>query len=165
MKKIIENLANIFGTTTEDIMTKLNLNDESNSKDLAKSLGAYSVFATKEENASYINSKLANKEEMINSQKNKIEELSFQINNNLKTQEKLNELVKNEWEKLGIKRSFEKENIDISSFDFSNLKNSIINYANSEGLAMKKPDYDEFVSDQKNENEANVVVINGAVKK
>ena len=96
MKKIIENLANIFGTTTEDIMTKLNLNDESNSKDLAKSLGAYSVFATKEENASYINSKLANKEEMINSQKNKIEELSFQINNNLKTQEKLNELVKNE---------------------------------------------------------------------
>ena len=30
MKKIIENLANIFGTTTEDIMTKLNLNDESN---------------------------------------------------------------------------------------------------------------------------------------
>jgi|GEM_PF-5810005 len=30
---------------------------------------------------------------------------------------------------------------------------------------MKKPDYDEFVSEQKNENEANVVVINGAVKK
>ncbi|AAC33774.1 HtpH [Mycoplasma phage MAV1] len=166
MKKVIENLANLFGTTAEEVLTKLNLSQDFESKDLAKVLGVYSLYSTKEEHANYVSSKLANKEsEIANSQK-QIVDLENVNKGNLIFKDKLKELVKKEWISLGVKRDLDKENIDLTSLDYSNLKKSIIDYANNEGLAYKLPDFNAYATNESaNEEAADVVVFNGAVKK
>ena len=171
MKKIIENLANIFGTTAEDVLSKLNLNQNFESKELAKVLGVYSLFDSKEEHANYINSKLSNKEEEIANQKQQLAEFNEKSKASETYKSKLLSLARSEWEKLGIKRSFDKENIDLDLLDFSNLNKSIIDYADKEGFAITKPNYDKFIveadlkDNDSNEFNNNVSIVNGAVKK
>ncbi|BDX52597.1 hypothetical protein [Metamycoplasma equirhinis] len=182
MKNIIENLASTLEISEDVIKEKLGLNDASDSKEIAKKLGVYSLFVTKDEHANYINSKLANKEELINSysqkiyennelinqQKNEIDKLNNDLQNNVNYKNAISNLIKKEWENLGIKRDFEKENINLQKIDFSNLRKSIADYAYVEGLAFKKPNFDDFVySKEKEENQAsiNAIDINGAVKK
>ncbi|PYF42249.1 hypothetical protein [Metamycoplasma alkalescens] len=182
MKKIIENLSALLEIGVDELKNKLDIKDDTSSKELARKLGVYSIFETKEEHAEYINSKLANKEDLINSysdkvnsnkeliekQKIEIEKLNKSLENNLNYKTIISNFVKKEWENLGIKRSFEKEIFDYSSLDFSNLRKSLIDYANAEGLAFSKPSFSEFINEKEKENNEsaiNAIAVNGAVKK
>lgn len=182
MKKIIENLSNLFEISADEINKKLNITNETTSRELAKKLGIYSLFETKEEHAEYINSKLANKEDMLDQYYKKVtsdteliknlksenEKLSNSLQSNLSYKDIVSNLVKKEWENLGIRRNFEKEIIDYNNLDFSNLRKSLIDYATNEGFAFSKPNFSSFVEEKEKENNESAVdaiVINGAVKK
>ncbi|WP_369991444.1 hypothetical protein AB8O52_00260 [Mycoplasmopsis arginini] len=164
---IIDNLANLFEMTSEEVEAKLNLKQNYEAKDIAKALGVYSLFTTKEEHGKYVAEKLANKEKQISDNAKVIEELNNKVVNSEKWTNNLKTLINNEWKKLGIKRSIEKENIDFNNLDFNNLSKSLMDYADSEGLAYSKPNYNSFVQNNENiiENEIDAISVGGAVKK
>ncbi|SYV90136.1 Uncharacterised protein, partial [Metamycoplasma alkalescens] len=111
MKKIIENLSALLEIGVDELKNKLDIKDDTSSKELARKLGVYSIFETKEEHAEYINSKLANKEDLINSysdkvnsnkeliekQKIEIEKLNKSLENNLNYKTIISNFVKKEW--------------------------------------------------------------------
>ncbi|WP_027120702.1 hypothetical protein [Mycoplasmopsis lipofaciens] len=170
MKNIIQNLATAFDMTIEEVESKLKLKENYTSKDFAKSLGAYSVFPTKEEHGNYISEKLANKEEMIFQNEKTILELNEKIKNAELAQNQIKNLINTEWKKLGIKRPIEKEQIDFQNLDFGNLTKSLIDYAEREGFSYQKPDFNTFANEKKNTeitNNENIdaISVNGAVKK
>lgn len=167
MKNIIENLANIFETTPETVLAKLNLNSNFDAKDLAKALGVYSLYPTKEDHGKYIAEKLANKEQIIADNAKVIDELNNQIASEESAKQQLKNLINTEWKKLGIKRDFDKEQINLNNLDFSNIQKSLIEYAESEGLAYGKPNFNNFIKNNNeiNNEEIDAISINGAVKK
>ncbi|KDE45236.1 hypothetical protein [Metamycoplasma hyosynoviae] len=186
MKKFIENLASLFNLKVDEVKEKLNITDDTDSKALAKKLGVYSLYLEKEDHSNYLNSKLANKEELISNQtkeltnnkevialqKTELENLAKEKEHLENIKNKLNNSVKAEWLKLGIKRPFEKENIDIYSLDYSNLSKSIIDYAKNEGLAIQSPNYDDLlpansksISIEDEDDDNQLIIVNGAIKK
>ncbi len=164
---IIDNLANLFELTNEEVEAKLNLKQNYEAKDIAKALGIYSLFPTKEEHGKYIAEKLANKELIISENAKLINELNNRMANFEIFDKNIKLLINNEWQKLGIKRSIEKENIDLNTLDFNNLSKSLIDYADREGLAYLKPNYNNFVQEKNiiENSEIDAINVGGAVKK
>ncbi|MBZ4204460.1 hypothetical protein [Mycoplasma tauri] len=80
MNTLIKKISEIFNIEENEILEKLNLKQESNSKEIAKSLGVYGLFETKEELSDYIVLKVQNKQKEIDALNKTSEQLSNELN-------------------------------------------------------------------------------------
>ncbi|AWX69698.1 hypothetical protein [[Mycoplasma] anseris] len=150
MKEIFEKIATTLNLNLEDVLNQFNLTLESKPEEFKKALGVYSIFETKDKHEEYINKVLKSKEQQI-SQLQEIDKENKQALEMLKNENelinqkqtetinKLNQLIKSEWQNLGIKRDFEKSGFDLANLDLSNIKQSLLNFAENEGYAINKP--------------------------
>lgn len=149
MKKLIQTLAEKLNLSESSIYEALNLTPEAKNKDYLEALGVYAIFENKNDIEEYLNTKIANKTKKISdleielnnkvlefeNQKNEFETLKTELETK---QNNLKNVIKNAWKNAGIKRDFEKVNLDYSNLDFSNLSKSILEFAEAEGFAIEK---------------------------
>lgn len=135
--EIINKLANAFNLSTDEIYKKLNLSEDSDSKEIAKAIGVYRLFQDKPEIEGYIKTKVQNKTKEIEELTNNFNSLK-QENDNLKTtnDKRLEQIKKVVGTELSKYTKDEKivEEFDFNNFDFVNYKNQINDFVKAKDL-------------------------------
>lgn len=159
MEKLINTLSEKLKIKNDEVLKLLNIPKTYTFNDINKALGIHAVFTTKEEWDNYLNNKLSKKDEEIRVANENamrfekaLENVSKENEINKKYAKNILNLVKAEWEAQGIKRPFEKSNIDIEKIDFSNLQKSVLNYATTEGFAIDNNENIQKTKQKHNQN-------------
>ncbi|WP_330463326.1 hypothetical protein [Metamycoplasma gateae] len=163
MTKIISTIAEKLKLSENDVFAALNLSPEAKRTEILEALGVYAVFENKNELEDYLNSKIGNKTKKINELQNDLQNKLSEFNNlknNLDEinnkyalqQDKLQNVIQNAWKNSGIKRDFNKVDLDYEKIDFSNLNKSLLEFATAEGFAIEKA---ELNNKNQNDNAVN----------
>ncbi|WP_027335084.1 hypothetical protein [Mycoplasmopsis felifaucium] len=140
MNEFYKKIASTFGITEEEAREKLGTADEADSKAIAKNLGFYGLFQTKEELETYIKNKVQNKmkeidslTEQLNEKNNTINEQINLLNSLKSSNEQITTQIKNafisEWKNLNYKPDYTFENLTAEEIDLNNLAESVKKYA------------------------------------
>ncbi|WP_412031266.1 hypothetical protein [Metamycoplasma buccale] len=149
--ELLKKLAEALELDESELKDKLNLTDESSSKDIAKALGVYGLFQEKIELENYVKTKVQNKMSEVDLLKKELEiknqslvdfetsKKDFESKLNKVNAQILNSFEAS-WKKLNLPEiDFSEVNVD--ELDINDLRASALNFAKSKNLTpiLKEP--------------------------
>ncbi|WP_416754784.1 hypothetical protein ACM0JF_01035 [Mycoplasma sp. 654] len=139
--KLIQTLANKLDLSSQELQTKLGLNDKSTLIDTLQALDIYSIFESKEDLENYISKTLSNKEQKIKELEQKtadFEQVQALANLLEPTQNKLKNVVDSTVSSLNFKGKVDPQKLNFDDLDFSNLSASILKQATELGWEIQE---------------------------
>lgn len=143
--EVLKNIAAALEIEETELLAKLKLDDKADSKAIAKAFGIHGLFQTKDELETYINKKVSNKMNAIDSLKKQIEEkekIVLDLQNSKSTLEEktdklsahfLSEFSKT-WKGLNLPEIDFKTQINLDEIDMSNISEEALKIAKNLNL-------------------------------
>ncbi|WP_444704924.1 hypothetical protein ACT1UH_02945 [Mycoplasma sp. 332] len=143
--EILKKIADAFSVSEDEVKNKLNITNDSDSKQIAKALGVYGLFQEKNEIENYIKSKVQNKIIEIEKLQAQLEEsknktIDFEkVNNELKSKlsnisAQIKKQFDSEWANLKLPKT-DFEDIKFVDLNLQDLKNEVLKIAKSKKLS------------------------------
>ena len=150
LEQISESLSLKFGVSKDDVISKLGLTQESKYSDIAKALGGYAIFESKDNLTSYINENIKNIYEKVETDKNDLLAKHSQELSQAKDISK--KLLQEQFKEFNPSGDLPFDKIDFNKFDFQNVKGELVKIGKENNLITKP----EANKDLKNPNSSTI---------